>query len=72
MVPDNIKRNFDMLFTAAIHGDLALVETTDAESGEVRYVIVAVNRDDNGGGEIVPFGHMSLDPYNEYTQPEGE
>lgn len=69
-IPAPIRTNFQTLLRAAQNGDLALLECTDAENGQVRYVVCAIARD----GEtflITPFGHMisDRDPYSAYIPP---
>jgi hypothetical protein len=44
-IPDHARANFNTLLRAAASGDLALVECTDAMTGEPRYVISAIGRD---------------------------
>lgn len=75
MIPQQIQDNLNTIVRAAANGDLAVIETKDAKSGEVRYVIAAINRDLGDGTddvEIVPFGHLSTNPYEEYAEPEVE
>jgi hypothetical protein len=43
-IPEYARANFDTLLRAAACGDLALVECTDATTGEPRYVICAIAR----------------------------
>jgi hypothetical protein len=45
-IPDYARANFNTLLRAAAAGDLALVECADAVTGEPRYVLCAVGRDD--------------------------
>ena len=45
-IPAYAPANFDMLLRAAIASDLALVECADAVTGDPRYVLCAVARDD--------------------------
>ncbi len=49
--------NFNTLLRAAARGDLALVECTDAMTGEPRYVLCAIAGD--GDYVITPFGHLA-------------
>lgn len=68
-VPDFIKTNFATLLRAAAAGDLALVEGTDARTGETRFILCAVAR---RGGEVVltPFGQLADgNPYELYDPP---
>ena len=50
MIPDHARANFETLLRAAESGDLALMECTDAATGEPRYVICAVDHD---GGDYI-------------------
>ena len=68
-IPDHARANFQTLLGAAANGDLALMECSDAATGETRYVICAVGRD---GVDFVftPFGHLADgDPYDAYLPP---
>ena len=72
MIPDHARTNFQTMLRAAENGDLALMECSDAATGEPRYVICAVGRD---GGDYVftPFGHLADDnPYEAYLPPAGQ
>jgi hypothetical protein len=54
---------------AAKAGDLALMECTEVASGETRYVLCAVGRDD-GDYVMTPFGHLAPgNPYEAYIPP---
>jgi hypothetical protein len=68
-IPKYISANFDTLLRAACDGNLALMECTDAVTGELRYVICAVGRQ---GTDYVftPFGHLADgNPYDVYVPP---
>ncbi len=68
-IPDHISTNFDALLRAASDGNLALMECTDAATGETRYVNCAVGRE---GTDYVftPFGHLADgNPYDTYLPP---
>jgi hypothetical protein len=70
-IPDHISTNFDTLLRAASNGNLALMECTDAITGEPRYVICAVGRE---GTDYLftPFGHLADgNPYDAYLPPVG-
>lgn len=68
-IPDYARTNFETLVKAAKAGDLALMECTEAQSGEIRYVICAVGRD-AGDYVMTPFGHLaSSNPYEAYIPP---
>ena len=69
-IPDHARDNFNTLLRAVSDGNLALMECTDAMTGEARYVICAVERD---GTDYVftPFGHLADgNPYDAYRPPE--
>jgi hypothetical protein len=72
MIPDHARTNFQMLLRAAERGDLALMECTDAATGEPRYVICAIGR--NGSDYVfTPFGHLADgNPYEAYLPPANE
>ena len=57
-IPDFVKANFETLLRAAAAGDLALVQGTDARTGETRFILCAAAQ---RGGEVVltPFGHLA-------------
>lgn len=68
-IPQVHRANFQTLLDAAAHGDLALMECSDAVTGEPRYVICAVGRD---GSDYVmpPFGHLhDGSPFEAYLPP---
>ena len=68
-IPDYARDNFNTLMRAADDGNLALMECTDARTGEHRYVLCAVHRD---GTEyaFTPFGHLAGEnPYGLYVPP---
>ncbi len=68
-IPDYISKNFDTLLRAASNGNLALMECTDAITGEPRYVICAVGRE---GTDYLftPFGRLADgNPYDAYLPP---
>ncbi len=70
-IPDGHRRNFSTLLRAAENGDLALVECTDASTGEPRYVLCAVARDADEMFVMTPFGHLADgNPYDHYRPPE--
>jgi hypothetical protein len=68
-IPQGHRANFETLLRAAEQGDLALMECSDAVSGEPRYVICAVGRD-RGDFVMTPFGHLhDGNPYDAYVPP---
>lgn len=57
---------FETLVQAVHDGNLALVEGKIAETGQIVYLVAAINSD----GTIVPFGHLcSTNPYEFYLPP---
>ena len=69
-IPDYARTNFNTLLRAAASGDLALLECTDAATGEPRYVLRAVGRD-SGDYVMTPFGHLAPgNPCDAYLPPE--
>lgn len=68
-IPAAYAANFQTLLDAASHGDLALMECTDAVTGEPRYVICAVGYE-KGEYVMTPFGHLhDGNPYEAYIPP---
>ena len=69
-IPDHARANFETLVYAATRGDLALIECTEIATGEVRYVICAVGRDD-GDYVFTHFGHLADgNPFELYRPPD--
>jgi hypothetical protein len=69
-IPQAHQRNFATLLCAAGDGNLALMECTDAATGEPHYVICAVGRD-GGDFVIAPFGHPHHgNPFDAYLPPD--
>jgi hypothetical protein len=69
-IPDYARKNFQTLLRAAKAGHLALMECNDVVTGEVRFVICAVGRD-NGDYVMTPFGHLADgNPYEAYVPPD--
>ena len=69
-IPDYASTNFNTLLRAAAAGDLALVECTDAVTGEPRYVLCAIG---HSGGDymMTPFGHLAPgNPFDAYVPPQ--
>ncbi len=68
-IPDYARTNFETLVKAAQAGDLALMECTEVDSGETRYVLCAVDRDEDDY-VMTPFGHLAPgNPYDAYVPP---
>ena len=68
-IPNHARTNFQTLLRAAMGGDLALMECTEVASGETRYVLCAVGRDDDDY-VMTPFGHLApRNPYEAYIPP---
>lgn len=69
-IPEHARANFETLLRAAANGDLALIECADSATGETRYVIAAVGRE-NDNYLFTPFGHLAEgNPYKAYRPPE--
>lgn len=69
-IPKPFRDNFNTMLKAAKNNDLALMECTDAKTGEPRYVICAVGRDGEGY-VMTPFGHLcNGNPFEEYKAPD--
>ena len=68
-IPDHARANFQTLLRAAENGHLALMECADALTGETRYVICAVGREESDF-LFTPFGHLADgNPYEAYVPP---
>lgn len=68
-IADHARANFETLLKAAQAGDLALMEGTEVASGETRYVLCAVGRDD-GDYVMTSFGHVAPgNPYEAHIPP---
>jgi Family of unknown function (DUF6117) len=68
-IPQAYRTNFETLVRAAKADDLALMECIDAVTGEPRYVVCAVGRQD-GDYVMSPFGHLADgNPYEAYVPP---
>lgn len=72
MIPEPFQKNFDTLLRAARNGDLALLECTDKDSGQVRHVICAMQWNEaEQKFDMIPFGHLCPgNPYDMYDPPE--
>ncbi|MBP7339659.1 DUF6117 family protein [Niveispirillum sp.] len=69
-IPDHARANFSTLLRAAHDGNLALMECNDAVTGEPRYVIWALGRDQRGI-IMTPFGHLADgNLYDAYLPPD--
>lgn len=69
-IPAHARTNFQTLVRAADDGNLALMECVDAQTGALRYVICAVDRD-SGDYIFTPFGHLADgNPYDAYLPPD--
>lgn len=72
-IPDHARTNFNTLLRAADKDHLALVECRDAATGDVRYVLAAVHRDENDQFVMTPFGHLAAgNPYQAYIPPSAD
>lgn len=73
-IPVTVRENFNTLLAAAKAGRLALLATTENDSGNAAYLVVAVSDapDDADGVDLVPFARMEEgNPYTRYTPPQG-
>ncbi len=71
-IPAHASTNFQTLLRAAADGNLALMECLDARTGNPRYVICAVGRD-NGDHVFTPVGHLAEgNPYDAYLPPDSD
>ena len=62
--------NFETLKRASKNGDLALMECTDAKTGQYTAVICCVQREGNGDYSMVPVARMfDGNPYDELLPP---
>lgn len=69
-IPNHARTNFNTLLKAAADGNLALVECTDAVTGEPRYVLCAISRNTRDF-VMTPFGHLAPDnPFDAYLPPD--
>ena len=72
-IPDWVKENFRTMLRAAEDGNLALMECTDAQTGESVYVACAVNPLLEGAYVFVPLAKLfSGNPYEELIPPADE
>ncbi len=70
-IPDSYRANFDTLLRAAADGALALLECTDAVTGDPRFVLCAVGREGGGDYVMTPFGHLADgNPFDLYRPPD--
>lgn len=66
------RANFETLLRAARNGDLALIESTVAETGE-RVAILCAVAFDGREYHISPFGHLCpANPFEFYADPASE
>lgn len=62
--------NFETMQRANENGDLALMECTDAKTGQYTAVICCVQRESNGDYSMVPIARMfDGNPYDELLPP---
>lgn len=70
-IPEHHARTFQTLLRAVANGDLALLECSDAMTGEPRFVICAVGREEDAF-VLAPFGHLQDgNPFEAYVPPQG-
>jgi hypothetical protein len=71
-IPEYARANFQTLLRAAKDGNLALMECTDAITGQRRYVVCAVGREGTDF-PFTPFGHLADgNPFDAYVPPAAE
>lgn len=69
-IPKGHRANFDTMKRAAGNGDLALMECTDAATGEPVFVVCMTQREDDGAVSFVPVARMfDGNPYDEVLPP---
>jgi hypothetical protein len=71
-IPDYCRTNFHTMLRAAADGQLALMQCTDAVTGEPVMVVCMVNAtdDESGDVEMVPVAHMFAgNPYDGLLPP---
>ncbi|MFM1990253.1 MAG: hypothetical protein RJA99_3210 [Pseudomonadota bacterium] len=62
--------NFKAMLRAALNKDLALIQCTDAKTGEPVPTICMVNKDAEGNVEFMPVARMfNTNPYQELLPP---
>ena len=72
MIAKGYKANFETLCKAIRHGDVCLMECTDAATGKPVMVICAVQRDGDSF-EMMPFAKLfDGNPYEELIPPTVE
>ena len=71
MLKEGDKQNFETLCEAIRKDRVCLLQGTDKRTGKYVAVICAINRDENGINELVPFAKMfSGNPYEEVDPPD--
>lgn len=69
-IAEGYKANLETIKRAADNKDLALMECTDAKTGEPVVVLCAVWRNDEGGFNMVPLAKLfDGNPYEELIPP---
>lgn len=70
MILDGHKQNFNTMLDAAKNGDLALVECTDAKTGEIVIAVCIIVEHSDGLIDIMPVAKMfNGNPYEELIPP---
>lgn len=71
MIAAGYKHNFETLQRAFEAGDIALLECTERATGKPAVVLVAVNREADGGAEFVPLARLfDGNPYDQLDPPQ--
>ena len=68
LLPEQMQ-NFDTIKRAARNDDLALVQCTDAQTGQFVAAVCVVNRNPDGSMEFIPVARMLNDPFKELVPP---
>jgi len=69
-IPKEYHSLFENLVEAADNGSLCLVASKDRHSGAPRYVLAIVDHID-GGVVMSALGHLTLDGFDSYVEPDG-
>lgn len=70
MLTKDDKARFETIERAFRNGDVALMDCADAATGESVAVMCAINRNDDGSFEFVPFAKLLRgNPYEQLVPP---
>jgi hypothetical protein len=65
-IPQHLEHDFSMLTRAFSNGNVALMETTDKETGRTEYVICIVSREEEEVVLTPAAAILNCDPYERY------